>query len=78
MCESCVLGKQHRLPFPEGHGSKPKALDLVHMDVCGRMPEPSLGGKRYAATFLDDATKLSLVVCVESRCIRSHHATDST
>ena len=64
VCEPCVLGKQHRLPFPEGHGSKPKALDLVHMDVCGPMPEPSLGGKRYAATFLDDATKLSLVVCL--------------
>ena len=63
VCEPCVLAKQHRLPFPEGRGPKRGALDLVHMDVCV-MPEPSLGGSRYVATFLDDATKLSYVACI--------------
>ena len=36
-------------------------LDLVHMDVCGPLPESSLGGIRYVATFLDEYSQLSVV-----------------
>jgi hypothetical protein len=33
---------------------------LVHMDLC-RLPEPSVGGCIYVATFLDDYSKFSVV-----------------
>jgi hypothetical protein len=34
-CESCVQGKQHRLPFPASMSRSTKLLQLVHSDVCG-------------------------------------------
>ena len=32
-------------------------LDLVHLDVCGKMPHQSLGGTSYFVTFIDDSTR---------------------
>lgn len=43
ICESCVYGKQHRLPFPVGKAWRAKQpLELVHADICGPMNTPSL------------------------------------
>ena len=68
VCEPCVMGKQNRLPFPSGDGSKAdKPLALLHMDVCGPMPVPSLGGCRYFATVLDDYSGLSVVTPLRSK-----------
>ena len=55
VCEPCVMAKQHRNPFPASTSEKAAALlNIVHMDVCGPMAVPSLGGCRYIATCLDD------------------------
>ena len=32
-------------------------LELIHSDICGPMPERSLGGSQYFITFLDDCTQ---------------------
>ncbi|GIL93752.1 hypothetical protein Vretimale_61, partial [Volvox reticuliferus] len=37
------------------------------MDVCGPMPETSLGGSRYVTTVLDDCTGLSTVAFTETK-----------
>ncbi|GIL80331.1 hypothetical protein Vretifemale_9564, partial [Volvox reticuliferus] len=37
------------------------------MDVCGPMPETSLGGSRYMTTVLDDCTGLSAVAFTETK-----------
>jgi hypothetical protein len=66
-CEPCVMGKQHRLPFPESSPSSTEQLDLLHMDVGGPMPEPSLGGSRYYVTLLDDATDFAAALPVHSK-----------
>jgi hypothetical protein len=66
-CEPCVQAKQTRLPFPSSTSASSRPLELVHMDVCGPMPETSLGGSRYFATFLDDYSKFSVVVPVASK-----------
>lgn len=63
----CVLGKQRRAPFSSTGHTVSAPLELVHMDLCGPMPVPSLGGTRYIATFVDDYTKYSLVRCVEHK-----------
>lgn len=60
-CEPCLAGKAHRLPFPASSSKSTAPLQLIHMDVCGPLPVPSLGGSRYFATFLDDYSKLSVV-----------------
>lgn len=40
-CEACVMGKQHRLPFPKSDRQAGKVGELVHTDVCGKMHEAS-------------------------------------
>ena len=61
VCEPCALAKQHRSPFPKGTLDATRPLELLHMDLCGPMPQVSLGGSKYFITFLDDFTKLSVV-----------------
>ena len=67
VCEPCIMGKQTRLPFPESESVSTEPLELVHMDVCGPMPVASKGGSRYFATFLDDYSKLSVVVPMKQK-----------
>jgi transposase InsO family protein len=66
VCEPCLMGKQTRQPFPTSESDSSRQLELVHMDVCGPMQE-SLGGSRYLATFLDDYSKLSVVVPLQRK-----------
>ncbi len=68
LCEPCILSKQHREPFPMTSRERTsRPLELVHMDVCGPMHVASRGGNRYVATFLDDYSRLSIVVPVPSK-----------
>jgi transposase InsO family protein len=69
VCEPCVKAKQHRRSRPSSGSDSTQPLQLLHMDVCGPLQEPSLGGSVYVATFLDDYTKLSIV-----RPLASKHA----
>ena len=62
VCEPCVLGKQHRLPFKASTSDTSRPLQLVHTDLCGPMPVASIGGNLYFATVLDDYSKLSIVL----------------
>ena len=44
-CESCPLGKMHRLPFPKRAQQKSsKLLEVIHSDLCGPMQVESMGG----------------------------------
>eukprot|EP00891_Asterochloris_glomerata_P000187 jgi/Astpho2/187/Aster-x0425 len=61
VCEPCILAKHHKAPFPASKRESTEPLELLHMDLCGPMPVPSLGGSKYVATFLDDFSKLSIV-----------------
>ena len=61
-CEGCLMGKQHRLPFPtDGRTRATRIGGIIHGDVCGPMPVPSLGGSRYFVTFRDDFTGYGVV-----------------
>lgn len=67
VCGSCIQAKQPRQPFQTSSTVTTKPLELVHMDVCGPMPTTSIGGSRYFATFLDDYSKLSIVIPISSK-----------
>lgn len=55
LCEPCIYGKAHRLPF--GHRDKAKKPgELVSADICGPFSE-SFQKKRYLAIFKDSYTK---------------------
>jgi len=48
VCDGCVLGKQHRKPFPQVSSFRAeKVLDLVHADLCGQITPKSIGGASY-------------------------------
>ena len=61
VCEPCLAAKQHRLPFTRSESVSTEPLQLIHMDLCGPISEPSMGGSRYLATYLDDYSKLCVV-----------------
>ncbi|GLI63718.1 hypothetical protein VaNZ11_006772, partial [Volvox africanus] len=65
-CEPCILGKHARDPFPASEGKTQKALQLLHLDVCGPLPLSSCGYK-YFVTMLDDYTGASLVQPIKEK-----------
>lgn len=54
-CETCILDKQHRLPFNSKNSRRARyPLELVHTDLVGPMQVTSIGGSTYFMTFIDD------------------------
>jgi hypothetical protein len=56
-CEHCVYGKQNRVRFPSGAMREEGILQLVHNDVFGPMPIPSLGKYVYYVSFINDLSR---------------------
>ncbi|GJQ66088.1 hypothetical protein Trydic_g4167 [Trypoxylus dichotomus] len=54
VCEPCVYGKQHRLPFAKARHERMKIGKLVHGDVCRPFSTTSIGGARYFVLFKDN------------------------
>ncbi|KAE8661680.1 hypothetical protein F3Y22_tig00113725pilonHSYRG01810 [Hibiscus syriacus] len=58
LCEDCIFGKQKKVSFAKiGKTPKAEKLELVHTDVWGPSPIPSLSGSLYYVTFIDDSTR---------------------
>lgn len=53
-CHACIEGKQHRLPFQNRLHNTKSPGDLIHMDLCGPMEQPSIGGSRFFLLLKDD------------------------
>ena len=56
-CEHCIKGKQTRVKFGTVFHNTKGILDYVHSDVLGASKTPSLGGKHYFVTFVDDFSR---------------------
>ena len=41
------------------------ALGVVHSDVCGPFPVPSLGGNKYFVSFVDEFTRMTWVTLIK-------------
>ena len=58
LCEGCVKGKQHKLPYPTKSDHRAsEVLEIIHSDVCGPMNVDSYGNSRYFVTFIDDYSR---------------------
>lgn len=67
-CEACQLGKLHRKPFkPNLHPHATKPGEIIHSDLCGKMPQSSLGGSNYFVIFKDDCTAYRFVYCLKNK-----------
>ena len=67
VCEGCIYGKMHRLPFPKTTWRAKAPLELVHADICGPTRTTSIGGKRYFLLFVDDHTRMMWVFFLEQK-----------
>jgi hypothetical protein len=56
-CENCIYGKQNRVRFPSGATRAKGILELIHSDVFGHVPIPSLGKSVYYVSFIDDFSR---------------------
>lgn len=67
-CDSCIMGKMSRLPFPEitVEGTS-KVLERIHVDLCGPMPEDSIGGSKYMLVIVDEYSRRYFVEFLKAK-----------
>jgi hypothetical protein len=56
-CEHYIYGKQNSVRFPFGATREKGIMELIHSDVFGFVPVPSLGGSLYYVSFIDDFSR---------------------
>jgi len=66
-CEACQYGKQHHFPLKSFSREKPKAGELIHSDVCGKMSQESVGGANYFVSFKDDCTVYHMIYFIKRK-----------
>ncbi|KAJ9543849.1 hypothetical protein OSB04_023556 [Centaurea solstitialis] len=66
-CLSCKLGKHHALPFDNNEFTSILPFDLIHSNVWGPAPDPSMGGARYFVIFVDDHTCFTWIYLMKHR-----------
>lgn len=57
VCQTCLAGKQSRLPFPTSATKSHTVLELLHMDLCGPISPASVSGAKYFLTIVDDYSR---------------------
>jgi len=58
-CDACEVSKHTHSSFPKSR--KPRAKDplgLMHVDLWGPAPAPTIGGKNYAMVLTDEVTRM--------------------
>ncbi|CAL8151068.1 unnamed protein product [Prunus armeniaca] len=68
VCEGCQFGKQHRNVFQKEQAQRAsKALELVHVDLCGPMRNESVARNRYFMLIIDDFTRMIWVYFLRNK-----------
>jgi hypothetical protein len=58
LCDSCLVGRHMRLPFPKATKYRVKdALELVHSDLCGPITPATNSGRWYFLLLVDDCSR---------------------
>jgi transposase InsO family protein len=67
-CQGCVVGKQHRTPFPRASPYRAqRGLELVHGDLCGPISPATLGGNNYFLLIVDDHSRYMWVETIRTK-----------
>ena len=67
-CDACLIGKQHRPPFPRTTTYHVKeSLDLIHGDLCGPISPMTYGGNKYFMLLVDDFSRFMWVFLLKSK-----------
>ena len=67
-CDTCVQGKmcQHRSSVPDERATSP--LQFVHCDLAGPIDPVAKDGFRYALSFVDDYSGITMVYFLKQKC----------
>jgi transposase InsO family protein len=68
MCDSCLVGKHRRTPFPRRaltHSTEP--LKLLHGDLCSPITPPTPSGNRYFLLLVDDYSRYMWIALLPSK-----------
>jgi transposase InsO family protein len=66
-CMPCQLGKQPVLPFNNSESIASATFDLIHSDVWGPSPVPTVTGSRYFVIFIDDFSRYTWIYLMKNR-----------
>nr|KYP76234.1 Retrovirus-related Pol polyprotein from transposon TNT 1-94 [Cajanus cajan] len=58
-CDTCIVAKSHRVPFPTHLNKINTPFGLIHTDVWGPSSLPSLVGHWWFVTFIDDCMRVT-------------------
>jgi hypothetical protein len=62
VCDACLEGKMHQIPFPKVSERAKRPFDLVHTDLMGPVETVSaVGRNKYVLTLIDDCTRYAWV-----------------
>ena len=67
LCEGCLLGKMHHHSFPLRQSRSLFPLQLVHSDMCGPFPTPSITGSHHFISFIDDYSKFIVITFLKTK-----------
>ena len=74
VCGPCQLGKQTKAKHPVTQTSDTsRPLELLHLDLMGPARTESLGGKRYIMVVVDDFTRYTWVILLQSKSDALEH-----
>ena len=68
LCESCLVGKQTRQPFPKAsmfRASRP--LELIHADLCGPITPPTIAHNKYIFVIIDDFSRYMWTILIKEK-----------
>ena len=70
----CQLGKQMKAKYPSTQTSvTSRPLELLHLDLMGPTRMESLGGKRYILVVVDDFTRYTYIILLQSKSDAPEH-----
>ena len=77
VCEGCVLRKHPQEKFDKGKSQRDSApLDMIHSDLMGPFPHPSINKVRFVLIFVDDFSCFTWIYFLKQKSEVFQHLKD--
>jgi hypothetical protein len=77
VCEGCVLGKHPQEKFDKGKSQQSSApLDMIHSDLMGPFPHPSISKVRFVLISFDDFSRFTWIYFLRKKSEVFQHLKD--
>jgi hypothetical protein len=77
VCEGCILEKHSQEKFDKGKSQQASApLDLIHGDLMGSFPHPSISKVRFVLIFVDDFSRSTWIYFLRQKSEVFQHLKD--